>query len=676
MIVFLRSLDCNPDPRVQKYCDYLYANNINYRIVCWDRSCKLKNDHIHSYYQRKSKYGTGLKNAFGILGFNWYIFCYLLRNKKSYKVIHACDFDTILPAIILKLFFGKKVIYDIFDWFVDSRHFNNRLIKTIILTFERFFLKHSDITIICEEERTEQLNYIPHNLWVLPNIPTLFTSLNQNLPNKQNMSDKVILSYVGTMPADRGIDKLLECVKNNSSLELNIAGFGIMDKLVKEYSDCVSNIHYFGTVSYEKGLEIMANSDIIVALYEKTVLNNVYAAPNKYYEGLFLGKPILTTEGTLVGNKTEKGRTGFVIGESLRDLESFFICFDLQERIDLCSKNAREMWIDKYVVLGHVIGYNNCEDSFLWRFIYSFHMPLFMFISGYVAQMTFRIERFGWNETISFLIKKLRTLLLPMVTWGVVIPFFFLRTMIDQSFIDCVLNFVKTWGGGLWFFATLFILSILFFVYRWVDKQINAKSIFVDLVILLFLFILVILLYMLLYKDAIYSEGIRSVFNYFMFYFFRSIVCKQTNLRSLILNNKKFFTFSFVMFFLLIPSFVYDMSSMFNQLMKIVLSLFAIFSLFFIVHHISWNRQVDNMFQYFGRESLSIYVTHNGPFAFLLVITDYITLSSVDNIPCFLFLFIFSLFISYASIWIKNIVSISPILELFLYGKSYKRKSI
>ena len=75
---------------------------------------------------------------------------------------------------------------------------------------------------------------------------------------------------------------------------------------------------------------------------------------------------------------------------------------------------------------------------------------------------------------------------------------------IDQSFIDCVLNFVKTWGGGLWFFATLFILSILFFVYRWVDKQINAKSIFVDLVILLFLFILVILLYMLLYKDAIY----------------------------------------------------------------------------------------------------------------------------------------------------------------------------
>lgn len=61
-------------------------------------------------------------------------------------------------------------------------------------------------------------------------------------------------------------------------------------------------------------------------------------------------------------NKTEKGRTGFVIGESLRDLESFFICFDLQERIDLCSKNAREMWIDKY-------------SEYVDRFMFSKYIP-------------------------------------------------------------------------------------------------------------------------------------------------------------------------------------------------------------------------------------------------------------------------------------------------------------
>lgn len=60
----------------------------------------------------------------------------------------------------------------------------------------------------------------------------------------------------------------------------------------------------------------MARSDIIAALYEKVVLNNEYAAPNKYFEGLYLRKPILTTRGTLVGNHTEEFKTGFVIGET------------------------------------------------------------------------------------------------------------------------------------------------------------------------------------------------------------------------------------------------------------------------------------------------------------------------------------------------------------------------
>ena len=100
------------------------------------------------------------------------------------------------------------------------------------------------------------------------------------------------------------------------------------------------------------------------------------------------------------------------------------------------------------VVLGHVIGYNNCEDSFLWRFIYSFHMPLFMFISGYVAQMTFRIERFGWNETISFLIKKLRTLLLPMVTWGSCYPFLFLKDNDRSKLYRLCIELCENMGRG------------------------------------------------------------------------------------------------------------------------------------------------------------------------------------------------------------------------------------
>lgn len=359
MVVFLRSLDCQPDPRVQKYCDFLKAKEIPYCIYCWDRNLKYSNDKEHIYFHRKTEYGTGMKNWLGILLFNIFLVKQLFLNRKSYQTIHACDFDTVLSALFVKFFYRKKtLIYDVFDWFVDSRNFTSSLVRNVILSLERFALKHADAVIICDEERKKQLNYVPKHLWVLPNIPNFNEDLKVQGTHEAMPREVVRLSYVGTMPTDRGLDKLLECVKNNSKLYLDIAGFGSLDKMVKEYSDQCSNINFHGMVSYKEGMEIMSKSDIIVALYEKKVKNNVYAAPNKYYEGLYLGKPILTTKGTLVGNHTEKYATGFVIGEGIEDLKDFFQQDDLWEKIRVYGENANRLWNEKYCL---------CVEDFMNR---------------------------------------------------------------------------------------------------------------------------------------------------------------------------------------------------------------------------------------------------------------------------------------------------------------------
>ena len=73
MVVFLRSLDCNPDPRVQKYCDYLMKENIDYHILCWDRDMKYPDDEKHSYFHKNAAYGTGVRNVSSILKFNKYL---------------------------------------------------------------------------------------------------------------------------------------------------------------------------------------------------------------------------------------------------------------------------------------------------------------------------------------------------------------------------------------------------------------------------------------------------------------------------------------------------------------------------------------------------------------------------------------------------------------------------
>ena len=346
MIAFLRSTDGNPDSRLQKYIDSVIEKKIDFLVFCWDRNLRFTDNKNYSYYHKKAVYGSGMKNMVKLIGFNLFLLNKLISNRKKIEIIHACDFDTILPAIFMKIFFHKKVIYDIFDWFVDSRELQNSLIKHCILSFEYIALKLSDRTIVCEEERKKQINFQPKNIWVLPNIPK-FKPL--NVSESENIGSKITVSYVGVLTKHRGIEKIIKYAESHpDQVNLEIAGFGELEDLIKQACIQANNIHYWGTVPYEKGIEIMKNSDIILAIYEKTIPNHIYAAPNKYYEGLYLGKPILTTKDTYVGIKTEKYKTGFTISEDTNELETFFSKENLRSEINKYKINAHNLWESKY----------------------------------------------------------------------------------------------------------------------------------------------------------------------------------------------------------------------------------------------------------------------------------------------------------------------------------------
>lgn len=344
MIVLLRSTDGNPDSRLQKYIDFIERATLPYCTICWDRDNRFQNNEKHIYYQKRALYGSGWKNIKGLLGFNLFLFRWLLSHRKDIHIIHACDFDTILPAILMGLLFHKKVIYDIFDWYADSR--NLGFLQYFVLLLERINLKCADVTIICEEERIKQLCCAPKCLWVLPNIPNLNQiDIGTDLLNG---NDSIIrLSYVGILSRSRGLEKILKYLAGNTRYSLDIAGFGELKNLVEKYADSCNNIIYHGTVPYSEGLKIMKKSDLILALYETNIPNHIYAAPNKYYEGLFLGIPILTTKGTLVGEKTEKLETGFAIGEDYNDICAFFDQLSIN-RINVLGYNAKKYWRSIY----------------------------------------------------------------------------------------------------------------------------------------------------------------------------------------------------------------------------------------------------------------------------------------------------------------------------------------
>lgn len=348
MIVLLRANDIITDSRVLKYLNFFEKSKINYRIIGWNRDGNNNKKNNTYFFEKKAGYNLGKKAILNRFLWNLFLLKKLIKIRKQYKIIHACDFDTVLPALIMKIFFNKKVIFDIFDWFSDTIITNNFFIDRMINILEKKAVKMSDYVIICEEERKKQIKIVPKKLLILPNIPN-FIDNRGNFSEENKKTDILKISYVGGLYEDRNIHILLEEVSKNSKLYLYIAGFGdvAIEGMCEEYSKKFSNIKFYGRVKYEEGINIMANSNIIYAMYCKTNRNHLYAAPNKYYESLMLGKPLITTVGTIVGEKVSKYNTGFVIGEKSEDTRKIFDEI-LNSNIHEKSENCLKIWEENY----------------------------------------------------------------------------------------------------------------------------------------------------------------------------------------------------------------------------------------------------------------------------------------------------------------------------------------
>lgn len=341
MVILLRSTDGAPDSRFEKYVNFLESQLIPYMTLCWDRYNIKTSSKKRLFYKKGSKYGLRYKNSFGLIGFNWFILCNLIRNRKKYSTIHAADFDTILPAMLVKLIYGKKVIYDIYDWYIDSRSIHNPILKRLIKLLERINITKSDVVIICEEGRRNQIIYKPKKLWILPNIPAV------SLRNPEKISDKrLTISYVGILGAGRGLNNLIRLAYEKPNIDFIIGGFGTLENDFIKAGE-LPNVDFKGRVSYEEALNIMWNSDIIYAMYERINPNHILAAPNKYYEGLALGRPIITTTDTLVGDKVKEFNTGFCIDEKFESLLRLINDFN-HEDLKIKSINAAILWENKY----------------------------------------------------------------------------------------------------------------------------------------------------------------------------------------------------------------------------------------------------------------------------------------------------------------------------------------
>lgn len=355
-VIMLRSNPIDPDPRVEKEALALIRNGISVFILCWNRSdnsgCRESVLKIGDKSVKivkigcKASFGEGVKNLIPFVKFQILMGLYLLKKRECYDIIHACDFDTAFISSIISRILGKKFVFDIFD-FIFGRPKN--LFQKVIKKLQYVIINHADATIICTEKRKQQIRGThPKKLIVIHNTPE------RKILNitSDHSSGKVKFVYVGILQDYRLINEILVCMSEHPEVELHIGGFGKYEDLLKLFSRKYNNIIFYGKLPYDKTLELEYMSDVMLAIYDPSIENHEYAAPNKFYEGLMLGKPLIMVKGTGMSEVVETYDIGCLIEYSKRGFENGIY--------DILSK--RDRWESMSLTMKKIY-----DQQFAWK---------------------------------------------------------------------------------------------------------------------------------------------------------------------------------------------------------------------------------------------------------------------------------------------------------------------
>ncbi len=161
-ILITRSNPVSPDPRVEKIGRALIGAGYSVQALGWDRTGNLPEQETREglpVYRLpiRAEFEIGLGNLRPLLKWQWGLWRWLLQHKTEFDAIHACDFDTILPAIWLKKFFGKRVVYDIFDIYADMLRQTPRPIVNLLRRAELWAIDRADAVILADEARLKQI---------------------------------------------------------------------------------------------------------------------------------------------------------------------------------------------------------------------------------------------------------------------------------------------------------------------------------------------------------------------------------------------------------------------------------------------------------------------------------------------------------------------------------------
>ena len=302
--VLTRSTMGVSEPRYRQASELLRRLGFDTHDINWARSREdLKNfkDGHQNLFRLSARYGAGISNYFMHFRFNMFI----LRNiwVIKPKVVYACDFDTLIPSIIYKVFNPTILIFDQFDPL--SARVTNKYLGSALDVLENSFAKKADIRITANSQRVSET---VRTSWLEIKNLTLLNILNEDHRDNQDVFQ---LFYGGILTHDRGLLHCLDVIEKKKTWRINIFGQGPEKSSLEKRVG--SNISLHDQIPHGELMTRAQSANLYLALYDPYSRNNRLTASNKLYEAAQLGIPLLTSKNTYIGEIVQKFKLGWAV---------------------------------------------------------------------------------------------------------------------------------------------------------------------------------------------------------------------------------------------------------------------------------------------------------------------------------------------------------------------------
>jgi glycosyltransferase involved in cell wall biosynthesis len=321
-VLICRSNPIAPDPRVEKIARALDAGGHAVCALGWDQTGEFPLEEQLGEIQIlrlrvKVRFGRGLRNVIHEIRWQAALLTWLFRHRQAYDIVHACDFDTVLPAWVSKRLWHKKVVYDIFDFYADMLRATPRRVTVWIRRVDLWVINRVDAVILADDSRIEQIaGSHPPRCEVIYNSPAdalAEIDISDSPAKNRPASSRLHLAYVGNLQFERGLLTMLDVLAHHPEWTLSLAGFGGEEQQIRDLAKELPNITWYGRVPYQQALRLSAATDVLFATYDPAIPNHRYASPNKVFEAMMLGKPIIVARSTNMDRMIESAGCGLVV---------------------------------------------------------------------------------------------------------------------------------------------------------------------------------------------------------------------------------------------------------------------------------------------------------------------------------------------------------------------------